>query len=92
MATRPVSKETELALINAKLDMISGKVTSLENQLETKYAQAVELSAVRLQIVDIMRSMISKEQFILIRNIVLGGCGIVLATVLGAIVALVVTR
>ena len=92
MATRPVSKETELALIKQKLDSISGKLTSLEQQLETKYAQAIELTAVRLSISELYKIMTPRDQFILVRNIVFGGCGIILTTVLGAIVALVVTR
>ena len=72
MATRPrgiFSKETELALIKQQLENITAKLVSMEQQLETKYATAIDLGMIRLAIAEIQKSMVTQDQFIVVRNI-----------------------
>lgn len=42
------SRATEIALVKQALTNITSKLTSIEQQLETKYAQATELALARL--------------------------------------------
>lgn len=86
------SHQTELALVKQKLDGITIKLSSIEQQLESKYAQATELSLVRQEISELRRNAVTHDQFWPVKILVFGATGIILTTVVGAIVALVLTR
>lgn len=87
-----VSQATQMALVKQELHQISGKLSSIENQLESKYAQQTELALVRIDISEARRSFVTQDQFWPVKVIVYAAVSIILTTVLGAIVALVVTR
>lgn len=89
---RPISDETKMALLQEKLDTISGKLSKIEDSLETKYAQATELALVRLALAEMEKKFVSQDKFRPVSIIVYGACSLILTTVLGALVALVITR
>lgn len=79
------SRATEIALVKQALVNISSKLNSIEQQLETKYAQATELALVRLEISELRRSSVTQDQFGPIRMAVYGAIGLILT---GSLIAI----
>lgn len=78
-----ISQATQFALVKQKLDAVSDKLSSLENSLETKYAQQTELALVRIAIAALEVKMVTKEQFWPVRVLVFGAAGFMLLGLLG---------
>ena len=91
-ARKTASHETELALVKQELNAISGKLKSIEQQLETRYAQATELALVRLEIAEMRRSSVTQDQYWPVKMLVFGAAAVILTSALGALLALVITR
>jgi hypothetical protein len=86
------SQATETALIKQELHQINAKLSNISNDLEKKYAQQTELALVRLDIAEHRSVYVSQDQFWPVKVLVYGATALILTTVIGAIVALVVTR
>lgn len=86
------SQATEMALVKQELHQINGKLTTISSDLERKYAQQTELALVRIELSEMRKAYVTQDQFWPVKVIVYGAASLILTTVLGAIVALVITR
>ncbi len=99
MAARPKSHETELALFKQSLDNITSKLSSIEIQLETKYAQSTDLALVRVDIAsvrneisELRKTSVTQDQYWPVKVAVYGAIGLILSGAVGAILTLIYTK
>ena len=81
-----------MALVKQELHQINGKLSNISSDLEKKYAQSTELALVRIEMAEMRKASVTQDQFWPIRTLVYGAVGIMLITLVGAIVGLVILK
>lgn len=84
------SPATAMALFEASLENITRKIDHLEKQLAERYALAADITALRAELTELRRIMVTQDQYWPVKTLVLGGTSVILLGVMGALVALVV--
>jgi hypothetical protein len=95
MARLPVSQETRDALLDTELKYIGARLANVEKSISQISTDAKAYAVIQFDVAALqekVKNCVTRDQFSPIRNIVYGAVAVILTTVLGAIIALVVTR
>ena len=86
------TEETKSALLQRDVDTIKSDVKSIKDSLLTQYVQSVEMKAVQIAIAKLEITSVTQEQFKPVRVIVYGMVGLILTSVVGAMLTVVLVK
>lgn len=91
MARKPISNETEMALINQKLDAVLKKTTEIEAELKSQAIDVSAIALIRLELANVRLTMVTQDQYWPVKMAVYGFIGMILTGAIGSILALIYT-
>ena len=93
---------TKLALMQSRIENISSDVMEIKANLAAQYVPNHEMALIRLSVTELgikmneqkkmLEHMVTVDQFFPVKVLVYGAAGLILTSVLGAIIALVITK
>ena len=93
---------TKLALMQSRIENISADVSEIKANLSAQYVPNHEMALIRLSVTELgikmneqkklLEHMVTVDQFFPVKVLVYGAAGLILTSVLGAVIALVITK